>query len=389
MGLRIFKKVLAILSVVLCCFCIISCTNGRAVPADSDESSSKIELPETDSESYSNHLYEPVKQNDESSFAAYRYPSGDSSLTDEEKNTLVYYDFSSMTYSEISVKEIKRTSTEGVFMNPSPIIVEDRIYVFQQRYYKAPAVVEIYTDTDNKVFVYSTETGTSEVFDLPENYYFEGMLSSGLTDGNVVLIRGCEKLEDGSVEDAVFQIDLDDLSVEKSDIALNDITINRKLFEATGGRTQYMNLDGSKRFAFTSGNSNDGILKWILYEAVYGTDDIRVITDDLYPDGYGATMNNSYVFDDQYAYFTGINIEKQTAADFVLDLADGQATIINEQDDPEDTMFLTVRGATEDKLILTQEYNLLNNSVDPEAIAVVEKSDYLTGVFEPEFFTKG
>ena len=150
-----------------------------------------------------------------------------------------------------------------------------------------------------------------------------------------------------------------------------------------------MNLDGSKRFAFTSGNSNDGILNWILYEAVYGTDDIRVITDDLYPDGYGATMNNSYVFDDQYAYFTGINIEKQTAADFVLDLADGQATIINEQDDPEDTMFLTVRGATEDKLILTQEYNLLNNSVDPEAIAVVEKSDYLTGVFEPEFFTKG
>ncbi|MBR2672667.1 MAG: hypothetical protein IKE27_10765 [Oscillospiraceae bacterium] len=97
-----------------------------------------------------------------------------------------------------------------------------------------------------------------------------------------------------------------------------------------------------------------------------------------------------FVSDGDFVYYVGIDSINHCIANFVVETASGEATMIKENNiTDQEQSFYWVYGVVEDKLIMSNKFEISMSFMDPGSFAIVDKSDYLSGVYELTFFTEG
>lgn len=329
----------------------------------------------------------PVKRYDNDGLAAFAY--SEINTSEEEKSVLLYYDFSSMTYIEIPVFGIQRTSDVLAMTYSFPIIINSKIYVFQHRYNSLPTFHTIDKNIPNNVFIYDLETGNARTEKLPDEFFFQPINRYTETNGENIRIYGCMEKADGTLQDCMFEIELDDLSVIKVEESgeIYDMGYSTKFVSGNLGSYQFKSCDGSAIYGFAveSNKEDEDGVRHALYRLGWNTGEPEMISDEIFPAGYW-TMEYAFVVDGQYVYYKGVNSDKHTIANFALRLSDGQITMIKEMDSG-DPKFFHVIGVAEDKLLLfNYPGSDAEQSIPPDSFAVVNRQDYLSGEYELGFF---
>ena len=379
------KTLITYILLFLLVFFMTSCASSNE-SLSSDQKDITVQAPENVQESYETVLA-PVKQYDENGFVAYKL-SRFANAADEDKNILIYYDFSTMKYTEISTDGVSRKSTEdSSFLDFGPVLINNKIYLFQQRYYGYGVINEIYTDLENRVFIYDLNTGKSETITLPEEYYFQNIQRNGITDGNVILVSGCTVSDNDKLQDCIFEIDLQKLSVS---IVLNSEKSDYYIPTRREGEYYiFTSLNGDKEYKYKAAPQNDNGVVNTLYQVNIAAGETKIINDDIYPGDYGVGLIYLFVSDGDFIYYVGIDSINHCIANFVVETSSGDVTMINEKRITEqDQSFYWVYGVTEDKLIMSNKFETSMSFMDPGSFALVDKSDYLSGVYELTFFTE-
>ena len=152
----------------------------------------------------------------------------------------------------------------------------------------------------------------------------------------------------------------------------------------------FTSLNGDKEYKYKAAPQNDNGVVNTLYQVNIAAGETKIINDDIYPGDYGVGLIYLFVSDGDFIYYVGIDSINHCIANFVVETSSGDVTMINEKRITEqDQSFYWVYGVTEDKLIMSNKFETSMSFMDPGSFALVDKSDYLSGVYELTFFTEG